>query len=56
MTRIGSLALTVIVALAALISALLLTTAPEAVRWALLICSLGVVGATLRLWQIDARL
>lgn len=42
-------------AVAALAGAFFLETAPEAVRWALLICSLGFVGATLRLRQLDAR-
>ena len=40
---------------AALLAATLLRAAPEAVRWALLICSLGFVGATIRLHQLDAR-
>ena len=42
-------------ALAALAVAALLTSAPDAVRWTLLICSLGFVGATLRLHQLDER-
>ncbi|MBT2188509.1 hypothetical protein [Sphingobium nicotianae] len=39
----------------ALLAATLLRATPEAVRWALLICSLGFVGATIRLHQLDAR-
>jgi len=34
---------------------ILFKTAPESVRWALLICSMGFVGVTLRLRQLDAR-
>ena len=48
---IGALA----IALAALAAAALLSTAPDAVRWALLICSLGCIGVTLRLRQLDQR-
>ena len=40
---------------ASLLAATLLRAAPEAVRWALLICSLGFVGATIRLRRLDAR-
>ncbi len=40
---------------AALLGATLLRDAPEAARWALLICSLGFVGATIRLHRLDAR-
>ena len=43
-----------LVALAALAVATLLEAAPEAARWALLICLMGFIGATLRLRHIDA--
>lgn len=54
MSRYGRMALTALVALATLAGAALLQAAPEAARWALLICALGFVGATLRLRRIDA--
>ena len=40
------------VALAALALAILLGAAPEPARWALLICLLGFLGATMRLRRI----
>ena len=39
----------------ALLAATLLRAAPDAARWALLICSLGFVGATIRLHRLDTR-
>jgi hypothetical protein len=51
----GKIAAALTVALAALAVAALLSTAPDAVRWALLICSLGFIGATLRLRQLDTQ-
>lgn len=55
MSGYGKIAGAASVAFAALGAASLLSAAPEAVRWALLICSLGFIGATLRLRQLDAR-
>jgi hypothetical protein len=55
MSGYGRIAGATTVVIAALAVASLLETVPEAVRWALLICSLGFIGATLRLHQLDAR-
>jgi hypothetical protein len=55
MSSYGKIAGALVVALAALTGAALLRAAPEAVRWALLICSLGFIGATLRLHRLDTR-
>jgi hypothetical protein len=52
MSNYGRIAGVLIVALGALGVATLLGAAPEAARWALLICSLGFIGATLRLRHI----
>jgi hypothetical protein len=51
----GRIAGALAAALIALAAAVLLSAAPDAVRWALLICSLGFIGATLRLRQIDTQ-
>lgn len=51
----GKMLSAVTAALAALMAAVLLSAAPDAVRWALLVCSLGFIGATLRLRQLDER-
>jgi hypothetical protein len=56
MSHHGRMAGVMIAALAAPAAAALLGTAPDAARWALLICSLGFVGATLRLRRLDAGL
>lgn len=55
MSGYGRIAGTAAAALVALAAASYLEAVPEAVRWALLICSLGFIGATLRLRQLDAR-
>lgn len=55
MSSYGRIAGAMAVALAALAGASLLQAVPEAVRWALLISSLGFIGATLRLRRLDAR-
>lgn len=55
MSGYGRIAGATTVVIAALAVASLLETVPEAVRWALLICSLGFIGATLRLHHLDAR-
>jgi hypothetical protein len=52
MSNYGRIAGVLSVALGALGAATLLGAAPEAARWALLICSLGFIGATLRLRHI----
>lgn len=56
MPSYGNIARPAVAVCAALLAAALLRAAPEAVRWALLICSLGVVGATIRLRRLDSRL
>ena len=56
MSSYGRIAGATLVALLALIAATMLTAVPEAARWALLICILGFVGATLRLRRIDSHL
>ncbi len=56
MAQYGRIFWTASAAFAALAAAILLKTAPDSVRWALLICSMGFVGATLRLRQLDAGL
>ena len=55
MSSYGKIAGTAAAVCAALIAATLLRAAPEAARWALLICSLGFIGATIRLRRLDAR-
>ncbi|BAK68373.1 MULTISPECIES: hypothetical protein [Sphingobium] len=56
MSGYGMVAGRIAVVCGALAAAMLLRSAPEAARWALLICSLGFIGATLRLRRIDAGL
>jgi hypothetical protein len=55
MSSYGRIAGTAGAVCAALLATGLLRTVPEAARWALLICSIGFVGATLRLRQLDTR-
>lgn len=52
MSNYGRNAVVFLIALGAIGGAALLGAAPEAARWALLICSLGFIGATLRLRHI----
>jgi len=56
MARYGRVMGVALAALAAFAVATLLRAAPETVRWALLICLMGFVGATLRLRHLDAGL
>lgn len=56
MSHFGRITGAVFVALSVLVAATMLNAAPEAVRWALLICILGFVGATMRLRRIDSNL
>ena len=56
MSSYGRIAGAALVALSALGAATMLGAVPEAARWALLICILGFVGATLRLRRIDSNL
>ncbi len=56
MVRCGRIVGVALAALAAFAIATLLRAAPEAVRWALLICLMGFIGATLRLRHLDAGL
>lgn len=39
---------------AVIVASILLETTPESARWALLICSMGFIGVTLRLRKLDA--
>lgn len=56
MSHYGRIAGAALAALSALVAATMLNAVPEAARWALLICILGFVGATLRLRRIDSNL
>lgn len=56
MVRYGRIISVALAALAAFAVATLLRASPEAVRWALLVCLMGFIGATLRLRHLDTGL